>query len=51
LRRSAAARPKGSEANCQSEGEHRSHGCDYPLAGPCYPILSLQKRLTFSPSA
>ena len=30
--RTAAARPKGSEANCQSEGEPCSHGCDHPLA-------------------
>jgi hypothetical protein len=39
--RTAAARPKGSDANCQPEGEHCSHGCDHPLAGPCYPILNL----------
>jgi hypothetical protein len=30
-RRSAAARPKGSDANCQSKGEHCSHGCDHPV--------------------
>jgi len=38
--RAAAARPKGSDANCQSQGEHCSHGCMTPCR-PCYPILNL----------
>ena len=39
-RGSGAARPKGSDANCQSQGEHCSHGCMTPCR-PCYPILNL----------
>src|SRR6476619_1972587 len=31
---------KGSDANCQSQGEHCSHGCMTPCR-LCYPILNL----------
>ena len=35
--RTAAARPKGSDASSQSEGEHCSHGCDHPSCSPMLP--------------